>query len=444
MMIPCEIIPSHEFALWIMSHINRLLIALGIPKNPTLDQIFYVTAFVLVGLLFGMLIKKLVLFLVRKFVKVRNSDIARQILQEKLLLRCSHVIPPLVIMGMIPLALNATKLSEWLMKILVVYTIIVIGIALSAVLTFIWNRYNEHDNARNLPLKGILNTAKGILWLVSGIIIVSVLIDKSPGTLLAGLGAFAAALMLIFKDSILGFTAGLQLALNDMVHVGDWIVVPSTPANGTVLDVSLTAVKVQNFDNTIVTCPPYTLVSTSFQNYRGMKESGCRRIARSVIFDFSSVQPITREKAQEIAAKLPLIQDFVAKAGDAPTFNPNQAAVNGTIDTNLGLFRAYMCRYILTHDQFSHTEQILIRVMEPTNAGLPLQIYCFTATTVWTEYEAIQSALFEHIASVAPIFGLQLFNIPSGTDISQIQFIDYDGTPAKLSQGAAAPTPQPK
>lgn len=436
-MILSEIIPSHDFAVWIMKHINMLLDLAGIDNNPVLDQILYVSAFVLVGMVLGLVIKKIVVFTVKKIVALRHSAIARQILQEKLLLHCSHVIPPVVIMAMIPFALSSGRLSAWLMKILVIYTIIVFGIAISAILTFVWNRYNDHENTRNLPLKGILNTAKGIVWLIAAIIIVSVIIDKSPGALLAGLGAFAAALMLIFKDSILGFTAGIQLAINDMVHVGDWIVVPSTPANGTVLDVSLTAVKVRNFDNTIVTCPPYTLVSTSFQNYRGMTESGCRRIARSVIFDFSSVVPITREKAAEIAAKLPLLQDFVSKAGEQPVFNPGQATVNGTVDTNLGLFRAYMCRYILSSPQFSHTEQILIRSMEPVNAGLPLQIYCFTSTPVWTEYEAIQSALFEHIASIAPIFGLVLFNIPSGADISQIQFVDADGTPARLSQAGA-------
>lgn len=410
-----------------MRHTDRLLDALGIEKNPTIDQILYVTAIVAVGIVLGMIVKSIVLFGARKMVKLRNSTLAREILDEKVLLHCSHVIPPLVILGMIPLALNHSDLSVWMIKILLVYTIIVISRAICSILTFIWHRYDERDNTRNLPLKGILYSIEGILWLIATIIAVSVIAGKSPATLLTGIGVFATALMLIFKDSILGFTAGIQLALNDMVHVGDWIVVPSTPANGIVKDVSLTTVKIQNFDNTIITCPPYTLVSTSFQNYKGMSDSGCRRIARNVIFDFNSVTALTPDKTAEIAKQLPLLQSFVDSAKSDPVFDPGLAVVNGTTDTNLGLFRAYMCRYILSRPELSHDSQVLIRVMEPTPNGIPVQIYCFTATTAWTAYEAIQSALFEHIASVAPIFGLVIFNAPSGTDVDQIQMLDSEG-----------------
>ncbi len=410
-----------------MRHTDRLLDALGIEKNPTIDQILYVTAIVAVGIVLGMIVKFIVLFGARKMVKLRNSTLAREILDEKVLLHCSHVIPPLVILGMIPLALNHSDLSVWMIKILLVYTIIVISRAICSILTFIWHRYDERDNTRNLPLKGILYSIEGILWLIATIIAVSVIAGKSPATLLTGIGVFATALMLIFKDSILGFTAGIQLALNDMVHVGDWIVVPSTPANGIVKDVSLTTVKIQNFDNTIITCPPYTLVSTSFQNYKGMSDSGCRRIARNVIFDFNSVTALTPDKTAEIVKQLPLLQPFVDSAKSDPVFDPGLAVVNGTTDTNLGLFRAYMCRYILSRPELSHDSQVLIRVMEPTPNGIPVQIYCFTATTAWTAYEAIQSALFEHIASVAPIFGLVIFNAPSGTDVDQIQMLDSEG-----------------
>ena len=444
-MILSEIIPSHDFALWIMKHINMMLDLVGISNNPVLDQILYVTAFVIVGIVLGLVIKKIVVFAVKKFVALRHSAIARQILQEKLLLHCSHVIPPVVIMAMIPFALSTGRISAWLMKILVIYTIIVFGIAISAILTFVWNRYNDHENTRNLPLKGILNTAKGILWLIAAIIIVSVIIDKSPGALLAGLGAFAAALMLIFKDSILGFTAGIQLALNDMVHVGDWIVVPSTPANGTVMDVSLTAVKVRNFDNTIVTCPPYTLVSTSFQNYRGMTESGCRRIARSVIFDFSSIVPITRDKAAEIASKLPLLQDFVAKAGEQPVFDPGQATVNGTIDTNLGLFRAYVKMWLDANQHVAHDSDCFVSTLAQTASGIPFQIYCFTNTSAWFAYEAIQDSILEHVAAMLNMFQLYTFENPSGRDtviegyLSQGNIDPVYGVPYPFFQNPNAP-----
>lgn len=415
-----------------MTHINNALGIIGLQNNRTALQLTYVVAVVIAGYLFGMVLRYGLVFIMRRIVKLRNSDVARQVLQQKVLLHCSHVVPPLVILALIPIALNPSTLVTWLLRGTVVYLLIALSIAINAVLKFIWSRYNERENSQNLPLRGILISVEGLVWLVAMIIAISVIIDKSPATLLAGLGAFAAALMLIFKDSILGFTAGIQLALNDMVHVGDWIVVPSTPANGTVIDVSLTAVKIQNFDNTIVTCPPYTLVSTSFQNWRGMTDSGCRRIARTVTFEFDSVVPIDADRAKEIAAKLPLLQSFVNQAKTTPEFNPGLSVVNGTTDTNLGLFRAYMCQYILSQPQFRHDQQVLVRVMDPTNYGMTVQIYCFTATTAWTAYEAIQSALFEHITAVAPIFGLNLYNSPSSADVDQIQLLDSEGKPAEL------------
>lgn len=415
-MISCEIIPSHAFAVWLMNHIDKLLTSIGLGKSPTIEQIVYVGAIIIVGVALGLTIKYVVLFIVRKLVKLRKSQMAQEILRERLMLHCSHVIPPLVVLALIPLALNHSTLSTWIIKLLLIYTIVVMTIAICSILRFVYNRYDERENTRNLPLKGILYSIEGIVWLVAAIVAISVLVGKSPATLLAGLGVFATALMLIFKDSILGFTAGIQLALNDMVHVGDWIAVPSTPANGVVKDVSLTAVKIQNFDNTIVTCPPYTLVSTSFQNYRGMTLSGCRRIARNVLFDVNSVTPLTPAKMNEIVGRLPLLKGFVEKAGTTPVFDPGKSVVNGTIDTNMGLFRAYMCSYILSHPQLSHDSQVLVRLMDPSPYGQPVQIYCFTATTAWTAYEAIQSALFEHVAAVAPIFGLVIYNETAGTD----------------------------
>ncbi len=219
-----------------------------------------------------------------------------------------------------------------------------------------------------------------------------------------------------------------------MLRVGDWIVVPNTLANGTVLDMSLTAVKVYNWDNTTVTLPPYTLVNTSFQNYRSMQDSGARRIARQVVFDIYSVRKLDDGEAQSIAEKLPLLKDFVAKATPEPTFNSDIAAINGTVNTNLGLFRAYMCLYINSREEFSHTSYTMVRMMEPVGNGLPIQIYCFTSTTAWVAYEAIQSALFEHITAVAPLFGLMLYNAPSGADIDNVKVIE-----GELPIGGAKP-----
>lgn len=287
---------------------------------------------------------------------------------------------------------------------------------------FIWLRFDETRNSKNLPLGGILDTAVGIIWFIAVIICISIVVNKSPVNLLTGLGAFAAVLMLVFKDSILGLVAGLQLSQNDMLRVGDWIVVPSTIANGIVIDVNLTAVKVQNWDNTIVTLPPYTLVSTSFQNWRGMTESGCRQIARSVIIDSDTIVPATKEMISEITGKYPIIKAYTDKIDSLGhnDYNPGLAVVNGTNQTNLGLFRAYMCQWLLNNPAIRSDEQILVRLMPPTGEGIPLQIWCFTATTNFTAYEAIQSAVFEHVAVTAIDFGLRLFNDPSGTDVTTV------------------------
>lgn len=294
--------------------------------------------------------------------------------------------------------------------------------AICSVLSFAWLRFDKERNTKNLPIRGILDTVIGILWVITAIICVAIIVDKSPAALLTGLGAFAAVLMLVFKDSILGLVAGLQLSQNDMLRVGDWIVVPSTIANGIVIDVSLTAVKVQNWDNTIVTLPPYTLISGSFQNWRGMSDSGVRQIARSILIDIYSVTQTTPDFIKKMVTQFPQLKAYVDKVQTAghPIFDPGLATVNGTVDTNLGLYRAYLCEWLLGHPSISSSRQILVRLMAPTDNGIPLQIWCFTSTTAWTAYEAIQSALFEHIAVTAPSFGLQIYNDTSGADVLTI------------------------
>lgn len=417
-MLLAEIIPSHRLAAAIINWIHRAMETCGLDRNEQVSQIIYVVIVIFASLLIGWLLRMALLAAARKIVELRNSRFTREMLKERTLYHCSHIVPPLVMMAFMPISFRH---GSWLFNVcqtvLQIYLIITLAIAVCSVLTLIWTRYDDRENTRNLPLKGILNTGKGIVWIVAVIIAASVLMDKSPAVLLTGLGAFAAALMLIFKDSILGFVAGIQLAQNNMVHVGDWIVVPSTPANGIVLDMSLTTVKVQNFDNTIVTLPPYTLVSSSFQNWRGMKESGARRIMRSILIETTSVRALAPGEAASIAEKLPLLKKFIA----APAaYNPGADAVNGTTLTNLGLMRAYLCCYILDNAAFAHDQQILVRLMDPTPSGIPLQIYCFTATTAWTAYEAIQSALFEHIATIAPLFGINFFNTPSNDDVTTV------------------------
>lgn len=244
---------------------------------------------------------------------------------------------------------------------------------------------------RKTPIKGLFQIIQIIIFFIGGIIIVAILLDKSPAKLLTGLGAFAAVLSLIFKDIILGFVSGIQLSSNDMVRTGDWIVVPDTLANGVVTDITLITVKVQNFDNTIVTLPTYSLVTSSFQNWRGMDEGGGRRMTVNLNMDMDHIHFCTPDELQRY-------NKFV------------QVPQKGDGITNLELFRTYMATYIHRHRGINNTILTMVRCMDATSTGLPVQLYCFTRNTSWGIYEGVKSQITEHAVAMAPQFGLKIFN----------------------------------
>lgn len=262
---------------------------------------------------------------------------------------------------------------------------------LSVVLNVTYELLNSRPKYKKIPLKGMVQIIKIVIFFVGGIIIVAILLDKSPTKLLTGLGAFAAVLSFIFKDTILGFVSGIQLSSNDMVRKGDWIVVPSTLANGTVIDISLITVKVQNFDNTIVTVPTYSLVSSSFQNWRGMDESEGRRMTINLNIDMDYVHFCTPD---ELASYSSLVQ-MPARSEDI---------------TNLEIYRMYLTTYIHRHPGINNSILTMVRYMDPTSTGLPVQIYCFSANKSWVIYEGMKSQITEHAIAMAPKFGLKIFN----------------------------------
>lgn len=401
-----------------MGVIRHLLDIIGLRHEPRIEGLLYIVIVAVVAIFIGWLIRKCILYVVRRLAGMRHTMLDDDLLQSRVFTKCSHIIVPIVLLSLVPFTLSyGSQMRIVIMKVLYIYAIIAFTYAMAAVVDFIWVRYNRKENTRNLPLKGIANTMKGILWIIAFIIGVSVLIDKSPAALLTGLGAFAAALMLIFKDSILGFVAGIQLSQNDMVRIGDWIVVPDTPVNGNVIDISLSTVKVRNFDNTIITCPPYMLVQHSFQNWRGMSESGARRIFYNLTVENSTIHPADEAFVDDMVGKYPLLKswvDGVRSSNALVEYNKGQMSVNGTIETNLGLFRAYVCLYLMNHPQVAKDQQMLVRLETPVAQGTTLNIYVFTATTNWTLYEAIMSELLEHITAIAPTFGLRLYTPITG------------------------------
>ena len=276
--------------------------------------------------------------------------------------------------------------------------------------------YNSFDVSKNKPIKGLIQVIKIILVIICVLLIIAVLTQKDLGNIFIGLGTLSAVLMLVFKDPILGFVGGIQLSLNDMVRIGDWIVKGN--ADGNVIDMGLTTVKVKNWDNTITTIPTYSLISDPFVNWRGMQESGARRISRAIMIDVDTVKFCTPEMLERYK-KFQLVSDYITKTEEEiEEYNKankvdTSTLVNGRRQTNIGIFRAYLTEYLRHNHELNHNMTILVRQKDPTENGIPLQIYCFSSKTDLVSYEKIQNDIFDHIYAVIKQFDLRVYQRPS-------------------------------
>lgn len=293
----------------------------------------------------------------------------------------------------------------------IIYMIIVAMMICNSLLLIFLDIYTTTEKSRNHPMQGLVQGLQVILVFVGSIICIAVLIDKSPKVLLTGLGASAAVLMLIFKDSILGFVAGVQLAQNDMIKIGDWIQMPDGTANGTVEEITLNTVKVRNWDNTISMVPPYTLVSTSFKNWRGMTESGGRRVDKRILLDVRSLEVCSEDMVSDICKNVPLMSGAVASFSG--TSASTKSSSFSEAPSNSQLYRIYIERYLRAHPLVAQNLDIIIAQRESTGYGLPVEVYFFITDKVWSNYEHIQSDIFDHLISMAPEFGLKLYQLPS-------------------------------
>lgn len=411
---------SYAISRFIMNVVNWLLGVCGLEHNSTLVTVLYAAVVLGVALIVGKLAQWLIFRIVREVARRWDSDIYHSLTDVRFFHKICRIIPALVFLLLIRFTLsNHNDLSEAFTKITLIYIICVAALSFSALVMAIWQHIDMRENKRKLPLKGLAQLAKGTVWIVAVIIVVAILVNKSPGALLAGLGAFAAVLMLVFKDSILGLVAGVQLSENDSLHVGDWI--QAGNANGTVTEVSLTAVKVLNWDKTTTTVPPYSLISSGFTNYLSMQASRTRRICRSYMIDADSVLPATDEMLDSIR-KVPFMDEYITKklaqkaAGKVADVDNPDGLVDGTIDTNLGLFRAYMKMWLDANPHISHSSDCFVSTLPQTSGGIPFQVYCFTDTSAWFAYEAIQDTVFEQIAAMLHCFMLYTFENPSGRD----------------------------
>lgn len=367
--------------------------------------------------------------LFKRFAKKTKNQWDDLIVERKIINKLMHLIPAILVYILLPLAIPANELPNLLGILRMICNIYIVAVTLrfiNASLNLFLEIYSRKESMKDKPLKGFVQIIQVIIFFIGAIIIVSILIGKSPTALFAGLGASAAILTLVFKDTILGFVAGIQLSANDMLRPGDWITMSKYGADGTVIEVTLNAIKVRNFDNTITTIPPYALVSDSFQNWRGMQDSGARRIKRSINIDMNSVHFCSAEMLERFR-KISLITDYVdSKEKELKSYNEehhidNAIRVNGRRQTNIGVFRAYLVNYLKSHPNVNQTQTCMVRQLQPTEKGLPLELYFFAATTQWIPYEDIQSDVFDHIMAVVPEFGLQVYQGVTGSDLRHIR-----------------------
>lgn len=372
---------NNRFIYWIIIAIVTLLI-------------FYVC---------GAFCRHLLIPLIRKLTKRTSTKWDDIILNERTLKNVCDLIPAIIIIMLLPLAIEKESTAYiFTTKVCWIYLIIVSVKFICSILSILYIISNESEKTKNHTLQGVFQMMKIVAICIGAIIIISTLINKNPITILAGLGASAAVLMLVFKDSIMGLVAGVQLSANDMLRPGDWIEMPKYGADGFVIEVTLTTVKVQNWDKTITTIPPYALISDSFQNWRGMWNSGGRRIKRSLYIDMNSISVCSNEQL-----------DIFTQKGWIDKEEKETEVVNLTV------FRNYLENYLRNHKQVNSEMLIMVRQLQPTPQGLPLELYFFYDGINWIPYEHLQAEIFEHVFAMLPQFGLRIFQSPSGNDFKE-------------------------
>lgn len=380
------------------SWMNRILIDWGIdPKFANMfDETIIAILMIAVSIGLDYLCQAIFVGGMRHYTRRSPHRWNTLLMQRKVVHHLIHILPGVLVYFLLPLAfVHGKEMLVISQKICMVYIIAAILLTINGLLLVMLDVYNAKDTQKNRPMKGFVQVLQVLLFFIGGIIIIAVLVNKSPMSLFAGLGASAAVLMLVFKDSILGFVAGVQLSANDMLRIGDWIQLPNDVANGTVEEITLNTVKIRNWDKTISTVPPYTLVNNSFQNWRGMQESGGRRVNKNIYLDMTTLKFCTPEDLDAIRKDVPLMADYQPAEGEVPT--------------NSQLYRIYIERYLRSLPIVNQDMDLILSQKEPTTYGVPIQVYFFSRNKVWREYERIQSDIFDHLLVMVGKFGLKLY-----------------------------------
>jgi miniconductance mechanosensitive channel len=408
----------------IMSWVTKLPYGMGYEVE--LARAIALLLVVIGAMIFYLVAKQLLLFISDKVVTKSDSQFDDVFVKWGVLRRIAYLAPAWVIYKCVPWVLQEYQTLGSLITILAsVWLILLHTLLLTAILDALSEIYRSFPISQHLPIQSFIQVAKLVVYFFMFILIVSLLLGESPFKLIAGMGAMTAVLMLVFKDSILGFVAGLQLSLNKMVSLGDWVEIPQHNADGDILEIGLTTVKVRNFDNTVTTVPTQSLITESFKNWRGMQESAGRRIKRSIHIDVNSVQ-FCDLVSLERYSKVDYIKEYIsAKKQEVDKYNQQnvsdvESMVNGRRLTNIGTFRAYIIAYLKHHPNINQQLTLLVRQLAPTDVGIPIEIYTFSSEKDWSKYEAIQADIFDHLFAVAREFDLRIYQRPSGTDIQDI------------------------
>ncbi len=390
-------------------------------QYPWLEMLSALAVLLFFALVANLIAKKIIVKGIRKLIskmKFANNEIFAQ---HSVIRRISNIVPAIVI-------LNGIKTVPYLTEKIIVlvqmmaqaFIFLTIALAISEFLNIFNLIYQRNPKSHNKPIKGYIQLVKLILYIVCGLMILGTFLNKDIFTLMAGFGAMAAVLMLVFQNTILSLVASVQISSYDMVRIGDWIEMPSLNADGDVIDMSLHTITVQNFDKTLTTIPTNRLVTDTFKNWRGMQQLGARRIKRSIFIDQTSIHFMSDAELEKLKAFLLLNQYLDHKQSELTDFNQqlgNQSVYNCRRLTNVGTFRAYVELYLKQHSDISQNLSLIVRQLQPTSEGLPLEIYAFTTTTVWNSYEKIQSDIFDHLIAIIPEFGLSIYQAPSGADL---------------------------
>ena len=391
--------------------------------HPMLPPIAGAAMLLAAAIVVHLVIKRVLVGTARAFARRSAVKWDDELVAHNVIGRLVQIIPALIVYLGVPVVPDLPESAEIVIRnVTMGYMVLTLTMALTAMLSAANAIYDKTPIARQRPLKGFVQLLQIVVWVFGGVLMVAAVLDRSPLLLLSGFGAMTAILLLVFKDTILSLVASVQLTAQDMVRVGDWIEMPQFGADGDVVEVQLHTVKVQNWDKTITTIPTHRLITDSFKNWRGMSQTGARRIKRSLYIDVSSIRFQTREEVERFT-RFALLKDYVVdKEKELADYNAGletevDAEVNQRRMTNIGTFRAYTLNYLKNHPDIHEGMTLIVRQLTSGPDGLPLEIYCFTNTTDWSRYEDIQSDIFDHLFAILPEFGLRLFQKPAGSDL---------------------------